>query len=106
MAAMWATTVEQEASFVDHLNRLRKDYPKIDEPIDEFIDRLRTYFTLPNIPVDPDSHPNIFADKLDYPPLGSEGAGCFLVTYYASPVAENPMQGPVRRYRLISISLA
>ncbi len=104
MAAMWASTVTLSEPFVADVESLRADFPDIDECVEDFGNVLRTYWTITHFPVDTDSLPNVFAEKIDYPPHGAEGAGLFLVTYHAADGNANPMQGPTRRFTLLSLT--
>jgi hypothetical protein len=104
MAAVRAPTVESAPSFDQDVAALRTKYPEIDSAVSELMENLRSYWTIPHHPVDPATHPNIYAEKLDYPPLGAAGAGRFLATYYGSPLTTNPMQEPLHRFLLISLT--
>lgn len=103
MSAVRAPTLELAPSFNKHVDALRPKYPEIDACVEDFTDTVRAYWTIPHFPVNP-RYPNVYAEKIDYPDLGASGIGLFLVTYYASELTTNPMQHPLRRFVLISIT--
>lgn len=106
MTAMWAPTVTSADSFLDDVETLRGDFPEIDACLEDFEYVLRSYWTITHFPVDPESLPNVYAEKLDYPAFGPDGAGVLLVTYHAADGNKNPMQGPTRAFTLLSITRA
>jgi hypothetical protein len=86
------------------VDALRVDYPHIDAAIDDLYDTLRLDYDLPEIPVDREKWPDVYAIRWDYPPLGAEGRGIFVVTYHATRADPSPVE-PYRRFTLIDIAL-
>jgi len=57
-----------------------------------------------HVPIDPESNPEIYGIWLDFPELGAEGRRVLFVIYHATPIAQNPMSEPWRKYTLLSIT--
>ncbi len=102
MAAMRASTVTEDASFVEEKHALCAKYPEINVVVDELKEALRLDYAVPEFPVDPEKLPGVYAIRLDYPPLGSAGRGRFLVTYHATDASPS-MTIPYRRFTLLTI---
>ena len=99
--------LKRTEAFEDDLKALREKYDKIDAAVGDLRDVLLLGYDLPHIPVDEDI-PNVFAIKVDYPPLGSLGQGRFLATYHQAidegGHAANPMNNPLRTFTLLTIT--
>lgn len=78
-------------------------YPDLDAALQQFTDFLRLGYNQPQIPVDP-SVLGVYLIRMDYPPMGSAGAGRFLVTYHATDPKPLSMFEPHRVYTLLTIS--
>ncbi len=103
MAGMWAHPVATAESFEKDSADLLGDYPKLPAVIDEFKGALKDNLRITRIPLDdgdgPEENPGVFAQLLDYPPLGAKGVKLFRVTYHAMAEKANPWQ----RFTLLSI---
>ena len=97
--AMRAPAVSDAPTFTDDVSSLRTRYQEIDAAVEDFRKLLRLGYILPTLPV----IANVYAMDADYPPLGAEGAGRFLVTFHVSEPAHNPMAEPYRRFTLLTI---
>ena len=103
MGAVRASQCVREAQFVTDLRALQSKYPKVDAAIDEFCETLVLDYELPRMLVSPKTLPNVYAHRIDYPPLGEAGLGRFLVTYHATDPAPSP-KTPYRTFTLLTIS--
>ncbi len=99
--------VKRTEAFEADLTELREKYDKIDAAVADLRDTLMLGYDLPMIPVD-EADPHVFAQKMDYPPLGSLGLGRFVVTYHQvidhEGYAANPMSNPQRVFTLLTIT--
>jgi len=99
--------VRRTDAFEADLKELRKTYHQIDAAWAELRDTLLPGYDLPLSPVD-DAVPNVFAQKMDYPPLGALGLGRFVVTFHLTidqaGHAANPMSNPLRIFTFLTIT--
>lgn len=100
--AVRAPMVEERAEFVTQVAALKGKYPEIDAVMADFRALLVMDYALPHVPVDQAKYPRVCATKLDYPPLGLEGLGRFLVTYRVGD-RKPSMTDPLCRYTLLTI---
>lgn len=100
---MWADPVATAESFSKDLAVLLGKYSELPELIAEFKEALKNNIGITRIPLDdPDGDeefPGVFAQLLDYPPLGTKGIKAFRITYHAMAEKANPWQ----RFTLLSI---
>ncbi len=82
-----ASSTEESSVFAAAAEDLQKAYPEVREEIDKLQELLRCGYVLPQIPIQPDTFPNVYAVRMDYPPLGERGVALFLVTYHATSPA-------------------
>jgi len=102
--AMRGAVVEEAPSFIANVKALRDRYPRIREAIDEFKQALKLDYVIPMLRVS-ESTPQVYAQKMDYPPMGSGGRGRFVVVLHATKAAPS-MNQPFRTYTLLAISEA
>lgn len=102
MSPIWGSVSSRADSFNSDLDQLRPEYPLIDECVEELEEFLKLDYVIPEILVDRDT-PNVYATKLDYPPLGSAGKSLFLVTYHATDPNPSP-RTPYRTFTFLSIT--
>jgi hypothetical protein len=89
MAAMWVRPVGTDESFDNNVDGLRARYSEIDSVVDTFKNDLANNPKLTRMPLGGE----LFAQRVDYPPLGADGIQRFLVIYHAPPGHQaNPMQ--------------
>jgi hypothetical protein len=80
---------------------LRLRYPAIEYAIEDFQYALVLDYGLPEVPVDPD-RPDVYAMRIDYPPLGAAGRQRFLVTYLSTEF-KPPVGLPYREITMLRI---
>jgi len=102
MAIRGSVAIRTE-TFKAQLDGLKEEYPQIEDPIAELEEFLCLDYDLPEIRVDPDSAPNVYAIKVDYPPKGSEGRSRFLVTYHGTDPKPS-LRDPYRTITLLTIT--
>ena len=103
MAAMRAPEVKQSPSFAADLDQLRDRFPEIDAVIVDLRELLILGYYLPQILIDSESLPGVYAVKLDYPPHGPEGLGAFLVIYHKTEPTPS-MVAPLYQCTLLTIT--
>jgi hypothetical protein len=101
---MWSAPVGTAESFDHDLAVLLPKYSELPDVVTAFMDALAHNVKLTRIPLDDgsgqDDFQGLFAQLLDYPPLGEMGIQLFRVTYHAPPKHEaNPWQ----RFTLLTI---
>lgn len=101
-----ASEVNTTDAFKADMKTLRQKYPEIDAAFNELRDTLLLGYNVPLMPVDLPS--NVFAQKMDYPPMGSLGLGRFIVTFHhvmdEKGHAANPMTNPLRIFTFLTVS--
>lgn len=99
-----ADDVVRSESFNLDVATLLAGYPEIEKTVRALSDTL--ILNVPHRPIKVGK--NLFAIKVDYPPLGSSGRGLFLVTYHHNGGV--PQSGDVSRpgrvYTFLTITLA
>lgn len=100
---MRAPEVVQDESFKTDLAALRETFPEIEDVVAELAEVLQLGYQLPEIPVDENSAPQVYAQLLDYPPKGVSGLQQFLVTYHATDPEPSP-RTPLRTFTLLTIA--
>ena len=101
--AMRGSVVDRSESFVTDLTNLRSKYPDVEQEVQELEAFLRLDYVQPEIPVDPESFPNVYAIKHDYRPMGAAGRSRFLITYHATDPSPSPAT-PYRTFTLLTIT--
>lgn len=100
--AMRAAQVKEAPSFVASVKALRDRYPEIRAAIDEF----RTVLMLldSRLPMQKvsDTTERVYAQKMDYPPMGSDGRGRFIVVLHATKPTPS-MNQPFQVFTLLAI---
>jgi hypothetical protein len=93
MVAMRASViVNRTKKFRVDVAGLAATYPHIEKAVVDAEDSLRLGYQLPHLPVDP-MMPDVYAIRVDYPPLGSAGLGRFIAAYHGTkPSAVNASQ--------------
>lgn len=86
-------------AFKTDLDGLRDRFPRIDEAVQEFRDILAGY-SVPHFPLTAVGA-GVFARRVDYRPLGTEGAGRLLVTYLQTDNLEAHQANPMSNGRWI-----
>ena len=90
MAPIRSPVLNRIDHFTESLAALSSEYPQIEETIKELEELIRCDFLLPEIPVSATEIPNVYAIRMDYPPLGERGIGHFLITYHATQPTPSP----------------
>ncbi len=101
MAILGSVTVHAE-SFEQDLKKLEPTYPGIRAAVAELEEFLRLDYSQPEIQVDPEAAPRVYAIKLDYPPAGAAGRSLFLITYHATDPKPSP-KTPYRTFTFLTI---
>lgn len=83
MAVRARINVKASEPYKDSLRLLAESYPDVRQYAVETEDALRLGYPLPQMPVDTQRFPGVFAIMIDYPPLGSAGRCMFCATYLA-----------------------
>jgi len=100
LAAVRTPALVESSGFKEAKRALAGEYREIDRVVSDLEDLIRCDYLLPAIQVDAKEMPNVYAIRMDYPPLGERGIGLFLVTYHATP--RTPVH-PVRPYRTFTM---
>src|SRR5687768_15645852 len=94
--AMWAKPVGTSESFNADLKELQLTYPELPSLVEDFKQALAENPGLPRIPFAedgaPEDEPELYAQMMDYPPLGGAGMRKFRISYWAPPGDPNPWQ--------------
>ena len=101
---MRGSVVDRSESFVTDLTNLQSKYPDVEKEVQELEAFLRLDYVQPEIPVDPESFPNVYAIKHDYRPMGAAGRSRFLVTYHATDPTPSSPGTPYRTFTLLIIT--
>jgi len=101
MVMQGSVTVHAE-SFEQDLKSLEPTYAGIRAAVAGLEEFLRLDYSQPEIQVDPETAPRVYAIKLDYPPAGAAGRSLFLVTYHATDPNPSP-NTPYRTFTLLTI---
>jgi|SRR5579859_7279661 len=105
MAPARGAAVKASKTFEADRKALAEKYPDLEHVLTELADLLMLGYDLPEIPVDRETDPRVYAIRLDYPPMGSAGRGAFLVTYHATDPKPNlSMTEPYRVFTLLTIT--
>jgi len=93
---MWAQPVATAESFDQDLAVLLPQYDELPSVIEGFKRALAANRGITRIPLDDgengEEFPGVFAQLVDYPPLGPAGKQRFRVTYHAMAERANPWQ--------------
>jgi len=100
--AMLASISGRLTSFDADLENLKQSYPEIEAVVADLEEFLKLDYTIPEIAVDPENMPLVYAVKLDYPPMKAGGRSRFLVIYHATD-AKPSMITPFRTFTLLAI---
>ena len=101
--AIYGSVVGRAPSFDADLKKLVPPYPEIEAAIDELEEFLKLDYIIPEIAVDSEKMPRVYAVRLDYPPMKAGGRSRFLVTYHATD-PDPSMRTPYRSFTLLTIN--
>lgn len=99
--AMRGSQVNEAPSFLADVKALRDRYTDIRTAIEEFKLALKADYILPMQRVS-ETIPRVYAQKMDYPPMGSGGRGRFIVVLHMTK--PTPSMGvPFQTFTLLAI---